>query len=107
MTQANGTNTATAALSADEERVMLALARAESSLGLRELGARLEIPGENLRNAMQSLYQRHFLLVSRGIGQLEDTYLLSQPARAYARRSLMPDAPRELSIETLTTTDKR
>ena len=91
----------------DEERVILVLAWAERSMTLRELSASLETSAESLREAMRSLYRRHFLLVSRGIGQIEDTYLLSRPARLYARRYLLPETPRELPIETLSTPNKR
>jgi len=92
---------------ADEERVMLVLARAERSMTLSELSASLETSAENLREAMRSLYRGHLLLVSRGIGQLEDTYLLSQTARLYARRYLLPETPNELPIETETVTTRR
>ena len=92
---------------ADEERVMLFLAQAERSMTLRELSAGLETSAEDLREAMRSLYRRHFLLISRGIGQIEDTYLLSQSARKYVLRYLLPEAPRELPIEVIRTTEKR
>ena len=92
---------------ADEERVILFLAQAKRSMTLSELSAGLEIHAEDLREAMRSLYRHHFLLISRGIGQIKDTYLLSQPARAYARRHLLPDTPRELPIETITITNGR
>lgn len=92
---------------ADEERAMLVLARAKRSMTLPELSAALETSAEDLREAMRSLYQRHFLLISRGIGQFEDTYLLSQTARTYARRYLLPEMPRELPIEALTITNGR
>ena len=98
MTQAS-TAATVSPFTADEERVILVLAQADRSLTLPELSARLETSAEDLREAMRSLYRRHFLLVSRGIGQIEDTYLLSQPARAYARHSLLPDTPRKLPIE--------
>ena len=98
MAQANGTNAAADALSADEERVVLVLARAESSLTLGDIEGRLETSSEELREALRSLYRRRLLLASRGIGQMEDTYLLSRAAREHARR-LMPDSPRELPIE--------
>ncbi len=93
--------------SADEERVMLALAWAEHSMTLSELSAGLEISAEDLREAMRSLYQRHFLLISRGIRQIEDTYLLSRPARKYVSRYLLPETPPELPIETLRIANKR
>lgn len=92
---------------ADEERVILFLAHAKRSMTLSELSAGLETSAEDLREAMRSLYRRHFLLVSRGIGEIKDTYLLSQPARAYARRYLLPDTPRKLPIETVTITNGR
>ena len=92
---------------ADEERVMLVLAWAERSMTLSELSASLETSAEDLREAMRSLYRRQFLLISRGIGQIRDTYLLSQPARAYVRRHLLPETPRKLPIENLTATSKR
>ena len=92
---------------ADEERVMLSLAQAERSMTLRELSAGLETSAEDLHEAMRSLYRRHLLLVSRGIGQIEDTYLLSQPARVYVRRYLLPETPRELPIEVIKTAHRR
>ena len=92
---------------ADEERVMLALAWAEHSMTLSELSASLETSAEDLREAMRSLYRRHFLLISRGIRQIEDTYLLSQPARAYVRRYLLPETPRKLPIEELKIAKRR
>ncbi len=92
---------------ADEERVMLVLAWAERSMTLSELSSSLETSAEDLREAMRSLYRRRFLLISRGIGQIKDTYLLSQPARAYVRRYLLPETPRKLPIETLTAASKR
>ncbi len=99
MTQASEATAGVSPFTPDEERVILVLAQADRSLTLPELSARLETPDEDLHEAMRSLYRRHFLLVSRGIGQIEDTYLLSQPARAYARLSLLPDAPRALPID--------
>ena len=86
---------------------MLFLAWAERSMTLRELSEGLEISADDLREAMRTLYLRHFLLVSRGVGKIEDTYLLSQPARKYVRHYLLPEAPRALPMETLTTTGKR
>ena len=53
---------------------------------------------------MRSLYRRRFLVISRGIGQIEDTYLLSQHARDYTRSHLLPESPRRLPIEALTPT---
>ena len=110
MTQASKTQRSKNTVSpfqADEERVILFLAQAKRSMTLSELSAGLEISAEDLREAMRSLYRRHFLLVSRGIGQIKDTYLLSRPARAYVRSYLLPDTPRELPIEVLTTTSRR
>lgn len=92
---------------ADEERLVLLLAHAERSMTLQELSAGLETSAEDLYEAMRSLYQRHFLLMSRGFGQIEDTYLLSQSARLYVRRYLLPDTPSELPIEVLGTPNKR
>ena len=86
---------------------MLFLAQAERSMTLRELSAGLETSAEDLREAMRSLYRRHFLLVSRGIGQIEDTYLLPQPARKYVRRYLLPETLGELPIEVPRITEKR
>ena len=92
---------------ADEERVMLVLAWAERSMTLTELSASLETSADDLRAAMRSLYRRQFLLISRGIGQIRDTYLLSKPAREYVRRHLLPETPSKLPIETLTAAGKR
>lgn len=86
---------------------MLALAWAEHSMTLSELSAGLEVSAEDLREAMRSLYRRHFLLISRGIRQIEDTYLLSRPAREYVSRYLLPETPRELPIETLRIANRR
>lgn len=73
------------AFHADEERVMLALAWAEHSMTLSELSASLETSAADLREAMRSLYRHHFLLISRGIRQIEDTSCFhSPPARMSA-----------------------
>ncbi|MYD36820.1 MAG: hypothetical protein F4X20_07445 [Dehalococcoidia bacterium] len=93
--------------SADEERVMLALAWADHSMTLSELSASLETSAEDLREAMRSLYRRHFLLISRGIRQIEDTYLLSRPARDYVSRHLLPKTPSKLPIEELRIANRR
>ena len=94
-------------LSADEERVLLVLARAAKSLTMTEVSDQLETPPDALRDALRSLYRRRFLVISRGIGQIEDTYLLSQHARDYTRHNLLPDAPRHVAIEALTPANRR
>ena len=102
MVQASAQGSATDRLSADEERVLLVLARAAKSLTMTEVSGQLETPPDALRDALRSLYRRRFLVISRGIGAIEDTYLLSQHARDYARHHLLPDAPRHVAIEALT-----
>ncbi len=94
-------------LGADEEHALLVLARSSRSLTLQELSARLETSTEALRAALNSLYKRRFILVSPGIGGIEDTYLLSQAARRYARLYVMPESPDSLPIETVTVEDRR
>ena len=106
MVQTSAEGSATDRLSADEERVLLVLARAERSITLTEISGRLETSPEGLRDAMRSLYRRRFLVISRGIGKIEDTYLLSQHARDYARSHLLPESPRRLPIEALTPTTR-
>ena len=107
MVQTSAEGSATNRLSPDEERVLLVLARAERSITLTEISGRLETSPEGLRDAMRSLYRRRFLVISRGIGKIEDTYLLSQHARDYARSHLLPESPRRLPIEAVTPTDRR
>ena len=106
MVQTSAEGSATDRLSADEERVLLVLARAERSITLTEISGRLETSPEGLRDAMRSLYRRRFLVISRGIGKIEDTYLLSQHARDYARSHLLPESPRRLPIEAVTPTTR-
>ena len=106
MVQTSAEGSATNRLSPDEERVLLVLARAERSITLTEISGRLETSPEGLRDAMRSLYRRRFLVISRGIGKIEDTYLLSQHARDYARSHLLPESPRRLPIEAVTPTTR-
>ena len=107
MTMVNGTAAMKDTLSVDEQRLILLLAWSERSRSWEELSSQLETPRDDLRDAIDSLLQRRFLVVSRGIGSLDDTYVLTKAARAYARRNLLPDAPRSLPIEELTPADKR
>ena len=69
----------------DENRVLLALALAPSSLHLNEVADRLEINRGRLIRALERLYKRRYILVSRGIGPIADTYVLTEAARAHIR----------------------
>ena len=69
----------------DENRMLLALVHASSSLSLEELAGRLEIGRGRLIRALQRLYERRYILVSRGIGPISDTYVLTEAARAHIR----------------------
>ena len=75
----------------DENRVLLALGHATSSLPLEELASRLEIGDERLGRALERLYERNYVQISHGLGPIADTYILTLAARADIRRR-MPGA---------------
>ncbi len=75
----------------DENRVLLALVHATSSLPLEELASRLEIGDARLRRALERLHERNYVQISHGLGPIADTYILTPAARAYIRRQ-MPGA---------------
>ncbi len=94
-------------LSPDEERVLIVLAQSAHSVTLKGITDRLETAPTDLRDALRSLYRRRFLVISRGVGPSEDTYLLSRTARTYTRCHLLADLPHGLPIESLGSQDTR
>ena len=94
-------------LSENEERILLFLARQASSVTLPDIIRGLEMERGDLRNTLRRLYRRRFIVISRGIRSIPDTYLLSGGARLYVRHHLLHDTVDRLPIETLTAANQR